>query len=105
MSSNSRAGVADRAGTALCGLLLTAGHLVTAYLVFLAYSIRSEPWFTDATGKSTISSGLGLALAVVTTLLTWVFVRAEWLRRWWYALPAILAAAALLRLTVLAPGA
>ncbi|MFI5685961.1 hypothetical protein [Streptomyces sp. NPDC051636] len=31
------------------------------------------------------------------------FVIAEWLRRWWYAVPAGLAVAALLGLTLLAP--
>ncbi|MEU0004514.1 hypothetical protein ABZ079_09480 [Streptomyces sp. NPDC006314] len=36
------------------------------------------------------------------TLLTWVFVKAEWLRRRWYAVPVTLALVALLRLTVLA---
>jgi hypothetical protein len=32
-----------------------------------------------------------------------VFVEAEWLHRWWYAVPAVPAVAALLRLTLLAP--
>jgi hypothetical protein len=33
---------------------------------------------------------------------TWVTVKAEWLRKWWQAIPAALAVATLLRLTLLA---
>ncbi|MFG2353472.1 hypothetical protein [Streptomyces sp. NPDC048521] len=44
-----------------------------------------------------------MAFCAVLALLTWVSVKPEWLRRWWYAAPAVLALAALLRLTVLAP--
>ncbi|MEV6682774.1 hypothetical protein AB0N09_38810 [Streptomyces erythrochromogenes] len=40
----------------------------------------------------------------MTALLTRVSVKAEWLRhRGWFALPALLALAAFLRLTLLAP--
>nr|MDT0516218.1 hypothetical protein [Streptomyces sp. DSM 41633] len=49
------------------------------------------------------AAGLGLALALVTALLSWVFVKAEWVGRGWFAAPAVLAVAVLLRLTLLAP--
>ncbi|WP_329114627.1 hypothetical protein [Streptomyces sp. NBC_01353] len=39
----------------------------------------------------------------MTVLLTLWFVKAEWLRMWWYAIPAAAPAAAVLRLTLLAP--
>ncbi|MFE1873111.1 hypothetical protein ACFW9N_19745 [Streptomyces sp. NPDC059496] len=39
----------------------------------------------------------------MTALLSWVFVKAEWVRRGWFAVPAVLAVAVLLRLTLLAP--
>ncbi|MEU9861585.1 hypothetical protein AB0D99_11955 [Streptomyces sp. NPDC047971] len=44
-----------------------------------------------------------LALSVVTALPTLRFVKARWLRAWWYAISTALAAAAVLRLTLLAP--
>jgi uncharacterized membrane protein required for colicin V production len=85
----------------LCGLVLVVGHFVSAYLVFIAYMADpAGPWDSETVAHSNFASGFGLAVSVVTALLTWVFVRAEWLRRWWYAVPMVLAVAALLRFTV-----
>lgn len=91
-------------GSVLCGFTLAVGHFVSAYLVLIAYMADpSGPWDSETVAHSNFASGLGLALTVITALMTWVFVKAEWLRRWWYAVPTVLAVAELLRLTVLAP--
>lgn len=89
----------------MCGLVLTVGHLVTVYAVVVAYMVESEPWDHEAGIHSGVASGLGLVFTAVTALLTWLFTKVAWLHRWWYVLPAVLAVAALLRLTLLAPGA
>ncbi|MFE8012429.1 hypothetical protein ACFU3O_06760 [Streptomyces antibioticus] len=100
LSPRARSGV----GWLMCGLVLSAIHLTTAYLVVIAYLVApAGPWDSESVVHSNFASGFGLALSVVTALLTWVFVKAEWLRRWWYAIPVLLGVAALLRLTLLAP--
>ncbi|WP_344629769.1 hypothetical protein [Streptomyces glaucosporus] len=63
----------------------------------------ADPWERDAAIHSGIASSLALIVSAVAALLTRMFIRAGRLRRWWYVLPALTAAAALLRLTVLAP--
>ncbi|MFJ3279632.1 hypothetical protein [Streptomyces halstedii] len=94
-----------RLGTGVCAVVLSLGALATGYVVLTAYMIEPDgPWDTQAVTNSEVAGGVGLALSAVTALLTWLFVRAEWLRRWWYALPVAFAVAALLRLTLLAPG-
>ncbi|MFE5853340.1 hypothetical protein ACFQ61_08990 [Streptomyces sp. NPDC056500] len=97
-------GAAGRLGTALCAVVLTVGHLVTGFVVLTAYMVEPNgPWDRQAITNSGIAAGIALALTAVTALLTWLFVKAEWLRRWWFALPAVFAVAAILRLTLLAP--
>ncbi|MEU5532096.1 hypothetical protein [Streptomyces sp. NPDC020362] len=94
-----------RIGTGLCAVVLALGALVTGFVVLTAYVIEPDgPWDRQAVTDSRVATGLGLALCAVMALLTWVFARAGWLRRWWYGIPAALAVAALLRLTLLAPG-
>ncbi|MCP9962615.1 hypothetical protein LUX05_16790 [Streptomyces somaliensis] len=74
------------------------------YLVLLAYLAEpAGPWDGESVAHAQFASGLALVLSVVTALLTWVSVKAGWLRRGWYAVPALLGAAALLRLTLFAP--
>ncbi|WP_328933808.1 MULTISPECIES: hypothetical protein [unclassified Streptomyces] len=94
-----------RVASALCGLVLTLLHLVTTYLTLLAYAADpAGPWDTETVAHSNFAAGSALALTAVTAGLSWVFVKAGWVRRWWYAVAAGLAVAAVLRLTVLAPG-
>ncbi|MFI7355773.1 hypothetical protein ACIBTP_17690 [Streptomyces avidinii] len=91
-------------GTVVCALLLALGHLVTGYLAFLAYTVGpAGPWDIEGLAHAKYAAAVGLALAVVTALLSWVFVKAEWVGRGWFAAPAVLAVVALLRLTLLAP--
>jgi len=93
-----------RAATAVCAVVLVLLHAVAGYLLFVAYmSGVADPWERDAVIHSGIAAGLALVIAAVSTLLTWAFVKARRLCGWWYVLPAVLAVAALLRLTVLAP--
>jgi len=93
-----------RTAPVLCALVLTLGHLVTAYMTLLAYAANpAGPWDSETVAHSNFASGTALALTAVTTGLSWVFVKADWLRRWWYTVPSVLAVAALLRLTALAP--
>ncbi|MFI5882119.1 hypothetical protein [Streptomyces sp. NPDC051554] len=93
-----------RIASALCALVLTPGHLVTAYLTLLAYAADpAGPWDSETVAHSNFAAGTALALTAVTAGLSRVFVKAGWVRRWWYAVPAGLAVAAVLRLTLLAP--
>lgn len=43
-------------GSVLCGLVLTVGHLVTVYVVVVAYMVESEPWDHEAGIYSCISA-------------------------------------------------
>ncbi|MFE7095878.1 hypothetical protein [Streptomyces erythrochromogenes] len=91
-------------GAAVCTLFLTLGNLATGYLLLLAYAAEpAGPWDSESIAHSHFAAGLALAFAAVIALLTWVFVKAEWLHRWWFTLPALLAFAAILRLTLLMP--
>lgn len=93
-----------RIASALCALVLVLGHLVTSYMTLLAYTADpAGPWDSETVAHSNFASGTALVLTAVTAGLSWVFVKAEWLRRWWYAIPAGLAVAAVLRLTLLTP--
>ncbi|MFE5482542.1 hypothetical protein [Streptomyces sp. NPDC056527] len=99
-----RAGASEWVGAAVCAVVLAVGHLVTGYLLLVAYTTEPDgSWDRQAVTNSGFAAGFGLALAVVTVLLTLWFVRAQWLRAWWYAIPTVLAVAAVLRLTLLAP--
>ncbi|MFI8292837.1 hypothetical protein EAO71_28080 [Streptomyces sp. ms191] len=76
----------------------------TGYLVVLAHTVEPDgPWDGQAVTDSGFAAGFGPAVSVVTALLTLWFVKAEWARRCWFALAAAPAAAAVLRLTLLAP--
>ncbi|MFF3653308.1 hypothetical protein ACFYXV_32315 [Streptomyces sp. NPDC002181] len=96
---------ASRTGTAVCAFVLALGHVAAGYLELLAYAVEpAGPWDSEAVTHSHYAAGLALTLTVVTALSSWVFVKAEWLRRWWLAVPPALALAAIVRLTVLTPG-
>ncbi len=104
-SAGRDSGVRARIGSALGGLVLTPGHLPTIYVTCIAYMANpAGPWDSETVFHSDIASGPALVLSGITALLTWLFVKVEWLRGRWYAVPALLAAAAVLRLTPLAPG-
>ncbi|MCX5400561.1 hypothetical protein [Streptomyces sp. NBC_00102] len=95
---------ADRWGTRICAVVLVLGILVTGYLVCVGYLVEPDgSWDTQAVTDSQVGAGLGLFSAALLTAATWIAVRCAWLRRYWYAAPAALALAALLRLTLLAP--
>ncbi|GAB2963409.1 hypothetical protein GCM10023080_025240 [Streptomyces pseudoechinosporeus] len=88
----------------MCAAVLAPGTLVTSYVVLTAYMVEPDgPWDSQAVTNSSIAAGAGLVFSGVMALLTWLFIKAKWLRKWWYAIPTALAIAALLRLTVLAP--
>lgn len=90
--------------TGVCAVLLALGALVTGYVVLTAYVVEPDgPWDTQAVTNANVAAGIGLAFSGVVALLTWMFVKAEWLRKWWYVIPSILVIAALLRLTLLGP--
>ncbi|MCG3041184.1 hypothetical protein L7D48_11535 [Streptomyces sp. S1A] len=77
---------------------------MAGYLVFLAYmSGTANPWEPDAAAHSGFTAGPALLVTGVCALPARGFVRAGHLCRRWYALPAFLGLAALLRPTVLAP--
>ncbi|CAM5671600.1 hypothetical protein SHIRM173S_01019 [Streptomyces hirsutus] len=69
-------------GTGVCGVPLWT--LVTGYVVLMAHVVKPDgPWDEQAVTHFGFAAGFGLAFSVVMALLTWVFVKAEWLRRWW----------------------
>ncbi|MFD5877590.1 hypothetical protein [Streptomyces yangpuensis] len=87
------------------GVGVGVSGLSAGCLLLLAYAAEpAGPWDGETVAHSHITAGLALALAAVTALLPWVFLKAEWMRRWWLILPALFAPAADLRLTLLAPG-
>ncbi|MFJ5263594.1 hypothetical protein ACIQAC_24340 [Streptomyces sp. NPDC088387] len=91
-------------GAAVCALILVAVTAVTGNFVLLAYMVQPDgPWDDQAVTNSSASALVALLGCAFQTTLTWLFVSAPWLRKWWYGIPAGLAAAALLRLTWLAP--
>lgn len=111
MSPTLRPPAADRRrpgnwfGTVTSAAVLVLLHLAAVYLPVLAYAAgRFDPWERDVAAYSGIPAGLALVATTVSVLLTWAGVGVRWLRRWWYAPPAVLATAAFLRLTLLAPG-
>ncbi|MFJ9862604.1 hypothetical protein [Streptomyces sp. NPDC101165] len=104
VSESRRPGVSSRIGTGVCAVVLALATLVTGYVVLTAFMVEPDgPWDRQAVTNSHVAAVVGLAFCCVMALLTWVFVKGAWLRRWWYAVPLLLAIAALLRLTVLAP--
>ncbi|MEV3999011.1 hypothetical protein ACFYPK_28385 [Streptomyces halstedii] len=91
-------------GSGLCAATLSVGALIDGYVVLTAYMIEPDgPWDAQAATNSDVAGGVGLALSALTALLTWLFVKTEWVRTWWYTVPVTLAITALLRLTLLAP--
>jgi hypothetical protein len=78
---------ADRIGTVVCATLLALAHLVTGYVVLVAFT--AEPGTTETAVHSGVASGLALVFTVVTAPLTLLFVKAGWLRAWWYLLPEV----------------
>ncbi|MCT7355118.1 hypothetical protein N4P33_23620 [Streptomyces sp. 15-116A] len=77
---------------------------MTGYFTFLAYMAEpAGPWDSETVAHSNFAAGLVLVLTAITALLTCLFIKAGWIRRLRYAIPATLATAALARLTLFAP--
>ncbi|MFC7929387.1 hypothetical protein ACPCAE_30995 [Streptomyces cinereoruber] len=95
---------ADKLGTGVSVVVIALGVLVTGYFVLIAYMVDPDgPWDRQAVTSSHIAAGIGLVFAAFLALVTWIVAKAGWLRKGWHVLPAALAFAALLRLTLLAP--
>ncbi|MFJ6780277.1 hypothetical protein [Streptomyces yangpuensis] len=104
MTQNRPRSTSHRIAAIACTVFVALAHLVTGYLLLLAHAADpAGPWDSESVAHSNFAAGLALSLAAMTALLTWVFVKAEWLRRWWLVLPMLSALAAALRLTFLAP--
>ncbi|WP_236561308.1 hypothetical protein, partial [Streptomyces sp. F-3] len=90
--------------TGVCAVVLALGALVTGYVVLTAYAVEPDgPWDTQAVTNANVAAGIGLVFSALMAVLTWMSVKAEWLRKWWYVIPSLLVIAALLRLTLLGP--
>jgi hypothetical protein len=75
----------SRVGTAVCALVLALGTLATGYVVLTAYMVEPDgPWDKQAVTNSGVAASVGLAFSGVVALLTWLFIKAKWLRKWWY---------------------
>ncbi len=88
--------VRARLGAAFCGALLTVPNAVLAFV-----TLAIGPWIPaeDSTALAVyhdLALGVLVGCALVAAL-TWVFVKAQWLRSWWYALPCLLAVISLIR--------
>ncbi|MDI3402438.1 hypothetical protein [Streptomyces cavernicola] len=86
-------------GAAVCGALLTVLNAVLAFV-----TLAVGPWMPaeDAEALAVYHDlALGVLLGCIpVTGLTWVFVKAQWLRPWWYALPGLLAVLSLIRVAM-----
>ncbi|MET8824959.1 hypothetical protein ABZX40_24730 [Streptomyces sp. NPDC004610] len=100
----SRSPSITRAASAVSGAVLILGHLIALYFIYLAYMAEpAGPWDSETVAHSQFASGLVLALSLLMAALTLACVKAAWLRKGWYLVPAVLILAAVLRLTLLAP--
>ncbi|WFB08534.1 hypothetical protein LRS74_16885 [Streptomyces sp. LX-29] len=90
--------------TAVCIAILIPCNLVIGYFTFVAYEVEpSGPWDKEAVFHSQLASGMALGACVLLSLPTLFFTATGWLRAWWCAIPGLMAVAAVLRLTLLAP--
>ncbi|KUJ67828.1 hypothetical protein ACZ90_25045 [Streptomyces albus subsp. albus] len=93
-----------RASTLICASVLTLCHWLTGF--FLRNALRADPegsLNTRARRFSDINSTAALVVCAVSSVLTLCFVKDRFLRGWWFAIPAVMVVAAVLRLTVLRP--
>ncbi|WP_030766739.1 MULTISPECIES: hypothetical protein [unclassified Streptomyces] len=81
----------------------TRDHFGGALRVESYLAEPAGPWNRESVAPSNVAAGPALALAAVIGLLTRVFVKAEWLRGWWFTLPVLPAIAVILPLTLLMP--
>jgi hypothetical protein len=80
-------------------------HVVGGFFLLNALMTRSDgPWDTGVTDTVRLMAGLGLATESLAAGITAVFVAVAGLRKWWYAIPALLALTAVFRM-VFAPEA
>lgn len=85
-------------GTVLSGSVLLILHLTTACIAFLAWiTTPGGAWDDDVLAGLTVLVFMGMALALVSALLTVVPVAARWLSKKWFIVPAVLFALTLAR--------
>lgn len=96
---------AAEAVRALCGLVLLALHVVGGYFVLVALLTTSEgPWDTTVTQMARMWAFFGVVTEALAAAVTAAFVALARLRKWWYAIPALLILTAVVRM-VFAPEA
>lgn len=86
-------------GVWLSGLVLVLLNLLTAYFAIIVWTVRPDAAYDrDRLAAAGAGAFLGMALALVTALLTIIPSKASWLSKWWYIVPATLFVVALARL-------
>ncbi|MGW5675330.1 hypothetical protein ACWEV4_09620 [Streptomyces sp. NPDC003860] len=80
-----------------CVLLLL--HALGGYLLLLALMTRAEgPWDDSVATTVRVIAGTSATVELTAAAVTFGCVRWGVLRAWWYAVPALMVAAALLRM-------
>ncbi|WP_405809575.1 hypothetical protein OG524_07630 [Streptomyces sp. NBC_01520] len=88
---------------ALCAVVLLALHTLGGFFTLNALLTESEgPWDSTVTDTARAMAFLALVIELPAAALTPAFVSLVGLRRWWYAIPAVLILTAIARM-VFAP--
>jgi hypothetical protein len=96
---------ASRVVAVLCSIVLLALHVVGGFFALNALMTASEgPWDTDVTQTARMMALFGIATEALAAALTAAFIALAGLRKWWYAIPALLVLTAVVRM-VFAPEA
>ena len=84
-------------------MLLLALNFVGGYFVLVALLTRSEgPWDTGVTQMTRMCALFGVVTEALAAAVTAAFIPLAHLRKWWYAIPALLILTAVVRM-VFAP--
>lgn len=87
-----------------CSAVLLALHALGGFFVLNALLTESEgPWDHTVTDTVRLMAVLGIGAEVIAAALTAGFIALGCVRRWWYAIPLVLAFTAVVRM-VFAPG-
>jgi hypothetical protein len=90
-------------GAVVGGAVLTLLNLAALYFTAVSWLITPDgSWDDDVLSGVTAAAAIGTCLALFTTLITIIPVKARWLTKWWLLVPAVLFVLATARLVQLA---
>ncbi|MFE6699803.1 hypothetical protein [Streptomyces sp. NPDC057718] len=89
--------------TGLCAVILLALHVIGGFFLLNALLVESQgPWDDTVTDTARMMAVLALVTELLAAAITMAFVALVGVRRWWFAIPAVLILAAIARM-VFAP--